>query len=85
MQVLNYSDFRTNLKSHLDQVSNDNDTIILNRGKNENVVLISLQEYNSIFETLHLLKSEKNRKRLEESIDRDNNGEFLVKDIFEIT
>jgi antitoxin YefM len=77
MEVLNYTEFRKDLKSSLDKVSNDNDVIIVSRSKNKNVVVLSLQEYNSWKETMYLLSSEKNRKRLEKSIKDFNNGKFV--------
>lgn len=74
MNVINYSDFRLNLKSRLDSVYDSNDLLIINRPDNKNVVLISLQEYNSLQETLYILGSEKNRNRLSESVERTNKG-----------
>lgn len=68
MEVVNYTEFRKNLKVNLDLVSDDFETVIIARPDKKNVVLISLDEYNSINETMHLLSTEKNRKRLEESI-----------------
>lgn len=76
MEVLNYTEFRKELKSSLDKVTNDGDMIVVSRGKNKNVVVISLNEYNSLKETMYLLSSEKNRKRLQESIDEMKKGEF---------
>ncbi|GAB3038943.1 type II toxin-antitoxin system Phd/YefM family antitoxin [Spirosoma fluviale] len=76
MQVVNYTEFRRSMKAKLDQVSDDGDTVIINRSENKNVVLISLREYNSLKETLHLLSSEKNRNRLMSAIDRADRGEF---------
>ncbi|RFM35479.1 type II toxin-antitoxin system Phd/YefM family antitoxin [Chitinophaga silvisoli] len=74
MQVVNYSEFRQQLKAHLDNVTENHDTLIVPRGGDKSVVIISLEEYNSILETLHLMKSEKNRIRLMEAIERANNG-----------
>ncbi|CCH51167.1 prevent-host-death family protein [Fibrisoma limi BUZ 3] len=76
MQVVNYSEFRRSMKAKLDQVSDDGDMVIINRSENKNVVLISLREYNSMKETLHLLGSEKNRNRLMNAVDRANRGEY---------
>ncbi len=76
MQVLNYSEFRRSMKAKLDQVSDDGDMVIINRSENKNVVVISLREYNSLKETLHLLSSEKNRNRLTEAVERANRGEY---------
>ncbi len=74
MEVLNYTEFRKDLKSSLDKVSNDEDVIIVSRGKNKNVVLLSLKEYNSWKETNYLLSSEKNRKRLQHAINEMKKG-----------
>lgn len=76
MQVLNYTEFRRSMKAKLDQVSEDDDTVIINRSDNKNVVVISLREYNSLKETLHLLSSEKNRTRLAEAIERTSRNEY---------
>lgn len=76
MQVINFSEFRAGLKAKLDSVSKDNEIVIVNRPKNENVVLISLKEYNAIQETLHLMSSKNNRDRLLAAIERDRSGEY---------
>ncbi|GAB3904105.1 type II toxin-antitoxin system prevent-host-death family antitoxin [Larkinella knui] len=83
MQVVNYTEFRRSMKAKLDQVSDDGDTVIINRSENKNVVLISLREYNSLKETLHLLSSEKNRKRLVDAIERTNRGDFEIHDLID--
>lgn len=71
------------MKARLDQVSDDGDTVIINRSENKNVVLISLREYNSLKETLHLLSSEKNRNRLIDAVERANRGEFESHDLID--
>jgi antitoxin YefM len=83
MNVINFSEFRTHLKANLDSVSEDNEVVIINRQKDNNVVLISLKEYNSLQETLHLLSSAKNRERLFPAIDRDNLGSFESHDLIQ--
>lgn len=74
MDILNYTDFRKNLAKSLDKVNDDADIMIVSRGKGKNVVVMDLDEYNAIIETLHLVKSEANRKRLQEAIDEMNSG-----------
>lgn len=83
MQVINYSEFRAELKSNMDMVAIENDIVIVNRPKNNNVVLLSLKEYNAMQETLHLLSSPKNRQRLEEAIERDKIGTFETHSLME--
>ena len=51
MRTANYTDLRANLKGYIDAVVDDCDTVIINRGNGKGVVMISLDEYNSIKET----------------------------------
>ena len=74
MIAANYSEFRNELKYYLDNVEFNNETLIIKRGSGKGTVLISLDEYNSIMETLHLLSSKKNAKRLFESIEQMRTG-----------
>lgn len=57
MKTTNYSELRNNLKSYLDGVINDSEPLIVHRSGNESVVVISLEEYNSIKETEYIMKS----------------------------
>lgn len=57
MRTANYSELRNNLKSYLDGVINDSEPLIVHRSGNESVVVISLEEYNSIKETEYIMKS----------------------------
>ncbi len=84
MQVINYSDFRKNMKVCLDNVNLNADVTILNRGKDNNTVLISLKEYNALLETIHLTSSQKNVERLMSAIERDNVGEFEKHDLVDV-
>jgi len=68
MQVVNYSEFRNNLADNLNMVNDNGEIVIVSRSKGKNVVVMSLEEYNSINETLHLISSEHNQSRLDESI-----------------
>lgn len=74
MIAANYTEFRTRLKNYLDNDENNNETLIIKRGSGKGTVLISLDEYNSIMETLHLLSSKSNAKRLFESIEQLKTG-----------
>lgn len=57
MKTANYSELRNNLKTYLDGVINDSEPLIVHRSGNESVVVISLEEYNSIKETEYIMKS----------------------------
>ena len=60
MQVVSFTEARNNLKSVLDQVVNDADCTIITRRDAEDAVVMSLDYYNSLMETVHLLKSPAN-------------------------
>ena len=83
MIAANYSEFRTDLKKYLDSVEEDNETLILKRGKGKGTVMISLEEYNSLMETVHLLSSKNNADRLYESIKQMKEGKSVKKDLIE--
>ena len=61
---LTYTKARANLAKLLDEVSLNNEVVIINRKNAENVALVSESELSSILETAHLLRSPKNAKRL---------------------
>lgn len=57
MRTANYTELRKNLKEHIDAVIADNDALIVDRGNNTGVVMISLEEYNSIMETEYIMSN----------------------------
>lgn len=83
MKAMNYSEFRKDMKKNLD-LANDGDEIIITRPGGKNVVIISLDEYNSLRETDHLLSTETNAKRLEKSIKSAQKGKTRKFNINEI-
>lgn len=78
MIAANFSEFRAELKRFLDSVEDDNETLIIKRKTGKGAVMISLEEYNSIMETLHLLSSKKNADRLYESIEQMKAGKTIT-------
>ncbi len=83
MIAANYSEFRERLKKYLDDVEDNNETLIIKRKSGKGTVMISLDEYNSIMETMHLLSSKSNADRLYDSIRQMNEGNTVQKDINE--
>jgi antitoxin YefM len=77
MIATNFSEFRTGLKGFLDSVEDNNETLIIKRKTGKGTVLISLDEYNSIMETMHLLSSKKNADRLYDSIEQMKAGKTV--------
>jgi antitoxin YefM len=83
MIAANYTEFRISLKKYLDKVEENNETLIIKRGSGKGTVLISLDEYNSIMETVHLLSSKSNSDRLYESIQQMKEGKVIQKGLIE--
>lgn len=81
MIAANYTEFRTGLKKFLNSVEEDNETLIIKRGKGKGAVMISLDEYNSIMETVHLLSTKANADRLYESIQQMKEGKGIQKEL----
>lgn len=82
MEVVNYSNFRSNLKHWFDKVINDVSDVIIKRKNGKDLVLISLDEYNSLKETTYLLTG-KNRDVLLNSIKELEGGKGVEKDLIE--
>ena len=78
MLTTTISDFRKDIKRYLDRVTDNFETLIINRGKNNGVVIMSLDEYNSLTATQHELSSKANEKRLDSAIEKLNNSTFLI-------
>ena len=72
MQAITYTEARNNLASHLSRVVSDCDITVITRQNAEPAVLMSLREYESWVETMHLLRG-KNAARLLKSVDNINN------------
>ena len=83
MVVASISDFRKGIKSYLDRVSKNFETLIINRGKDSGIVVISLQEYNSLMATNHELTSRNNELRLDSAILKLKNNDSFSKDLME--
>lgn len=81
MRVINYSEARNNLKSVLDQVSSDADFTVISRRDAEDAVVMSLEQFNSLMETVHLLQSPANAKHLAKSIEQYQKGKLKRADL----
>jgi len=76
MQIINFSDARNRLKSVLDQVADNADYTIITRRDAEDAVVMSLEQFNSLMETVHLLKSPANAAHLAKSIKQYRSGKI---------
>lgn len=77
------SDFRKDIKTYLDKVVTNFETLIINRGKDQGIVVMSLEEYNSLMATNHELSSRKNELRLDAAIEKFRKGDTISKDLIE--
>jgi antitoxin YefM len=83
MDVMSYSDTRARLKEVMDRVVADRAPVVVSRQKAESVVMVSLSDWNSIEETLHLLSAEANRNRLAAAIRQLDGGKGMARDLIE--
>ncbi len=67
----------------MDKVYHDHEPLIVTRKNNENVVLISLDDYNSLKETQYLLSSKNNAEHLMKSLQSARSGKTLRKELIE--
>ena len=83
MQVVSFSEARSNLKMVLDRVVEDADYTIVTRRDAPDAVVMSLDMFNSLLETVHLLKSPANAARLERSISQYRAGKAVERDLID--
>jgi len=76
MRVVNFSDARNRLKNILDQVIEDSDFTVITRRDAEDAVVMSLDHFNGLMETVHLLKSPANAAHLAKSIEQYRSGKI---------
>jgi antitoxin YefM len=74
MHIITYSEARNSLKSVLDQVANDADITIISRRDGADAVVMSLDHYQSLMETLHLLSTPANAAALARAVQQDRDS-----------
>ncbi|WP_088243116.1 type II toxin-antitoxin system Phd/YefM family antitoxin [Calothrix rhizosoleniae] len=83
MRIVSFSEARNKLKAILDQVVNDADYTIITRRDADDAVVMSLEYFNSLLETVYLLKSPANAAHLERSIAQYKQGEVVEKNLLD--
>ena len=81
MKTISFSDARSNLKAVLDRIVDDADTTIITRRDSEDAVVMSLDYYNSLMETIYLLRSPANAEHLNKSIAQFKAGKIVKKEL----
>ena len=83
MRVVTFNEARNDLKSVLDQVSDDADYTVITRRASEDAVVMSWDTFNSYLETFYLLKSPANAVHLAESIAQYQTGEARQRELID--
>ncbi|PSR16151.1 type II toxin-antitoxin system prevent-host-death family antitoxin [filamentous cyanobacterium CCP3] len=83
MRVVTFSEARNKLKAILDQVVNDADYTVITRRDAEDAVVMSLDYFNSLLETVYLLKSPANAAHLDESIAQYRQGQTTERNLLD--
>lgn len=81
MNAISYTAARENLASTMDRVCADHSPVIITRNRDQSVVMLSLEDYESLEETAYLMRSPANAKRLLEGIEALENGQGLVREV----
>lgn len=81
MRIVSFTEARNSLKAVLDSVVNDADTAVITRRDSEDAVVMSLDYYNSLMETVHLLRSPANAEHLNRSIEQFKTGKVTQRDL----
>lgn len=81
MKIVSFTEARNSLKTVLDSVVNDADTTVITRRDSEDAVVMSLDYYNSLMETVYLLRSPANAEHLERSISQYKNGKTKQREV----
>ena len=83
MKIVTFTEARNKLKAILDRVVDDADYTVITRRDAEDTVVMSLEYFNSLLETVHLLKSSANATHLERSIAQYRQRQVIKKDLLD--
>jgi antitoxin YefM len=83
MRIVSFTEARNSLKAVLDSVVNDADTAVITRRDAQDAVVMSLDYYNSLMETVHLLRSPANAEHLNRSIEQLKAGKVSRRDLID--
>ena len=83
MLAVNYSNLRENMKSYMDQVSDNFETVIITRKEERNIVMISETAYNNLLENAYLTENKANYDWLTESKKQFEAGKISRKELIE--
>lgn len=81
MKTATITDFRQKMKEHLNKIQEDQDILVLTGPKKKDFVILTLETFNAMEETAHLLSTSANTKRLMESIAQDKAGKTTLREL----
>ena len=83
MLAVNYTNLRDHMKSYMDKITDDYETMIVTRKNNKNVVMLSEETYNNLMENIHVLGNKANYDWLMQSKAQLENGKVSVQELVE--
>ena len=84
MLAVNYTTLRENMKTYMDKVTDDYETMIVTRKDNKNVVMLSEESYNNLMENIHVMGNKANYDWLMESKLQLENGKIATHNLVEV-
>lgn len=81
MLAVNYTNLRENMKTYMDKVTDDYETVIVTRKDNKNVVMLSEETYNNLMENIYVMGNKTNYDWLMESKSQLEKGNFSIHDL----
>ena len=85
MLAVNYTNLRDNMKTYMDKVTDDYETIIVTRKDNKNVVMLSEEAYNNLMENVYVMGNKANYDWLMEAKAQLEKGKFSTHDLIEVS
>ncbi len=85
MLAVNYTNLRDNMKTYMDKVTDDYETMIVTRKDNKNVVMLSEESYNNLIENVYIMGNKANYDWLIESKAQLESGKFDVHNLVEVS
>lgn len=84
MFAVNYTTLRENMKTYMDKVTDDYETMIVTRKDNKNIIMLSEESYNNLVENIYVLGNKANYDWLMESKAQLEHGKISVHDLIEV-
>ena len=83
MKAINYTTLRENMKTYMDEVTNDYEVMVVTRKDNKNVVMLSEETYNNLMENIYVTGNKENYDWLMESKKQLEKGKAEIKYLYE--